>query len=115
MEEVQDCSSDMALLAGLPGVSHRQQLLRLQPFLEVINQFLPYVASQDQSAFHRCLIEGKCCRNSATSKQKLHTKGDVEPAGQQVQKPRQASQQGKLELVVICQVDQYRAQARLQP
>lgn len=42
------------------------------------------------------------------------TKGDIEPAGQQVEKACKAAQQGELELVVVCQIDQDRAQARLQ-
>ena len=42
------------------------------------------------------------------------TKGDIEPAGQQVEKACKAAQQRELELVVVCQIDQDRAQARLQ-
>lgn len=57
MEEVQDRSSDVALLAGFPGVRHRQQLLRLQPFLEVVNQFLPCMASVGQSTLQPFSIE----------------------------------------------------------
>ena len=40
MEEVQDGSSNLALLARIPGVLHSQQLLRLQPLLQVVYQLL---------------------------------------------------------------------------
>ena len=40
MEEIQDGGSDLALLPGVPGVLHRQQLLRLQPLLQVVYQLL---------------------------------------------------------------------------
>ena len=40
MKEIQDGGSNLALLAGVPGVLHRQQLLRLQPLLQVVYQLL---------------------------------------------------------------------------
>ena len=40
MEQVQDGSSNLALLAGVPGVLHCQQLLWLQPLLQVVYQLL---------------------------------------------------------------------------
>ena len=40
MEEVQDGGRNLALLPGVPGVLHCQQLLRLQPLLQVVNQLL---------------------------------------------------------------------------
>ena len=40
MEQVQDGSGDLALLAGIPGVLHCQQLLRFQPLLQVVYQLL---------------------------------------------------------------------------
>ena len=42
------------------------------------------------------------------------TKGDVEPGSQQLQQPSQSLQQRQLELVVVGQVDEDRAQAGLQ-
>ena len=40
VEEVQDGRGYLALLAGVPGVLHCQQLLRLQPLLQVLYQLL---------------------------------------------------------------------------
>ena len=41
VEKVKNCSGNVALLAGLPRMSHRQQLVRLQPLLQVVYQLLP--------------------------------------------------------------------------
>ena len=49
VEQVQDGSRDVALLARVPGVRHRQQLVRLQPLLQVIDQLLACMADASMS------------------------------------------------------------------
>ena len=127
MEEIQDGGCDLALLAGVPGVLHRQQLLRLQPLLQVVYQllacsstltrlgFLLTVALSVLTGTHsQCMVFWWLPQTQNRGLGAELTKGDIEPAGQELQQPGKAPQEGELQLVVVSQIDQYRPQARLQ-
>lgn len=80
----------------------------------VVDQFLVYMGSIGEATLGAAHSRTSAASATAQAREKARTKGDIEPASQQVQQPCQAPQQWKLEFVVVRQIDQDRAQARLQ-
>ena len=105
VEEVKDGGRDLALLAGIPGVLHRQQLLRLQPLLQVVYQLLacsgalarlglPLTIALSASLYRLNFLAASLHLDRGLEAEL--TKGDIEPAGQELQEPGEAPQEGKL-------------------